>query len=255
MGFAMVLRGCQKDDLSVEKFFFVFWFFFVCLRWLFLEMYAMRKENCLEFSHKQENQSGESEELFTWMLKMLPSTAIPGEIRKDYKAWEPIQLGKLALPSEPFKWGNRELNPRVLQSVGWKPVFEKLYGCGMVKCARTHEARSVFPVVWLSRSHRQMHMLCFPHVEGKDSILMPYLLGTEIVAELLLLNTMVLSASTPSWEPFKGWTHTGSPCRQSQFCCQNLMLILVVPTIQKLQGGPEHTDVTVLMPEVKTKGV
>lgn len=49
-------------------------------------MYSMRKENCLEFSHKQENQSGESEESFTWMLKMLPSTAIPGEIRNDYKA-------------------------------------------------------------------------------------------------------------------------------------------------------------------------
>lgn len=103
MGFAMVLRGCQKDDLSVEKFFFVFRFFFVCLRWLVLEMWSMRKENCLEFSHKQENQSGESEKLLTWMLKMLPSKAIPGEIRNDYKTCEPIQLGKLALLSEPFK--------------------------------------------------------------------------------------------------------------------------------------------------------
>lgn len=37
-------------------------------------------------------------------------------IKNDHKAWEPVQLGKLTVPSEPFKHENRALNPRVLQS-------------------------------------------------------------------------------------------------------------------------------------------
>lgn len=43
-----------------------------------------------------------------------------------------------------------------------------------------------------------MYVLCFPHLEGKGNIIMSYLLGTEIVAELLLLNSVVLSASASS---------------------------------------------------------
>ena len=68
-------------------------------------------------------------------------------IKNDHKPWEPVQPGKLTLPSEPFKHENRGLNPRVLQSVGCKPVLEERYGHGMVQCARTQDARSVFSEV------------------------------------------------------------------------------------------------------------
>lgn len=50
-----------------------------------MEKYSLRKENCLEFSHKQENQSEESEKLLTWMLEILPPKAIPGELRNDHR--------------------------------------------------------------------------------------------------------------------------------------------------------------------------
>lgn len=50
-------------------------------------------------------------------------------IKNDHKSWDSVQLGRQTLPSESE---NTAWNPRVLQSVGWKPFWEEQDGQEMV---------------------------------------------------------------------------------------------------------------------------
>lgn len=84
-----------------------FWFFFVGLRCLFLvgfeEKTAWNSNSC--------KQEWEKREVVHTGVKNAAIRDHSRGLKNNHKAWEPVQLGKLTLPSEPFKHEHRAWNP------------------------------------------------------------------------------------------------------------------------------------------------
>ena len=180
-----MLKDCQKDDFNVEKFFFVFRFFFAqggcfwkCRLW---------GKYCLEFSHKQENWSGESENLFISMLEMLTSETIPGELKMTTRHGMGASSGWEAnTPFRAFQTWKQSLKPKSSPE-RWLKTCPR----GVVwphDCAMCQDSgRQVWTPRGVTsqqqpRRHEQMHVLWFPLLEGKDDVIMSYLKDTEIAA-------------------------------------------------------------------------
>lgn len=104
------------------------------------------------------------------------------------------------------------------------------------------------------KSHEQICVLWFPLLEHKDNTIMSYLKGTEIAASSSYATLWLWMPQPHPENLLQDWLTLHVPEDKNSFATK-LMLLFMVPTTQKLQGGQRDIDIMVLMPEVKEKEV